>query len=418
MSDQLFEKIPFYYEFQADFVVLDDSNEIKFFKGEIRRFIDLNPIIAREEALAYYQNFLDVVMQSIGKPYQNDRLARRELINYFGEISDKKINIGGNVISINNPLSCKIGVYLIQNTKEFRDEEFHYQQCLESYNSKKDPTFLEIKTFEEYYSLLKMTWEMQKSFLIHGIQYFNGKDIEPLILGGNLWEEYLLYEEHHYDVNKYHTKIEVYANDIEDTEEYDILITPYDWEGYNVPHSSLGIKVQGDKTEASPSTLMDYINNGESKTIEFKPAIFYNHTKRKQGSGLPCAIPICAFLNYEGGLLCVGVNDDKTIQGIDADLSLCTKANMEDELKKLFDQMIYKFFPPFVHIYIETKIVPMDDKKVFLVVVRPAQEPVFMKIIQNDITEKVFYIRREASNQKLGNVEEFYNYVKNRWFMK
>lgn len=311
-----------------------------------------------------------------------------------------------------NPLSYEIGIFVIRNFREYRDEDFFYQKCLNSFDSEIAKSSIFGPTFEDSYKLQKYFLDQSKAIFIHGIQYFDGQDIEPLILGGHLWDEYNLYKESQCEIKNYKTTIEVFSNDIQETEDYEILKTPYDWTGFNLPQSNF----TAFSDENKPSTILDYIALGESKNLEFKPSIFYDYSKQKKGSGLPCAIPICAFLNSEGGILCVGVSDDKTLQGIEDDLSLFPD-NCEDTLKLHFDQLIQNFFEPFVHNYIETRVASVEDIKLFLVFVKPSDEPVFIKIYKNNRLEHNFYIRREASNQKLECLDEFFKFVKVRWFL-
>jgi ATP-dependent DNA helicase RecG len=73
------------------------------------------------------------------------------------------------------------------------------------------------------------------------------------------------------------------------------------------------------------------IAQGEGLTIEFKRA----------KSELPSSLfeTVCAFLNRGGGTILLGVNDEKTIEGVDAELAkkMCKNiANLSNNPQKLF----------------------------------------------------------------------------------
>lgn len=415
MINQLTNESPFFYEFQADFVYLDAAGEIRFIRPENRCFVNNQPIVARENALVYYQNYIEVLLQSMGKTFSGDRKARNEILQYFREISDTKINLSGNEISLKKPLSCKIGIYLVQNSKEFVDDTCFEDEVRKSYIKLTENSNTVPINFDDFLFVKKMDHLLRQKFLIHGIEFFNGKDIEPLILANHLNDEYDLYMEYQYDIGDHKQTVSVYENSISETNEHEILKTPFEWEGFDLPHSDFNELDSIEKSDnPSPSTVMECIELGESKTREFKSAMFYDHTKERMGSGIICAKTICSFLNTEGGLLFIGVNDDKTIQGISPDLSIVKVGDPRDKLKLNFDQMIRKFFSPFVHKYLNTEFTEIEGKLIWIVFVEQSNQPVFMKVIEEGKQSKVFYIRREASDISL-DIEEFFQYYQVRW---
>lgn len=418
MDQKESSQVPFYYEFRADFVVLDSKSEVKFIKPKVERFVNEKPIVARENALMRYQNYIDVILQGIGKPYVSDRKARKDLIEYYDAIYERSIPIGESEILLNKSLSCRIGVYLTNNSPEYIDEEAFRKECEDEYAELICPERIpSLDTFESYYNLRKATRDYYKTYLIHGIEYFNGKDeIDPIIRSGNLMDEFQLYSDNALEYGNYKKKIQIWAYDTRDTDDIEILETPFDWSDYDKFHPDLEFQPLEGTEEMPPTTLQELINIGESRTMEFKPSIFYDHTKKRRGSGLPCARAISAFLNSEGGILCVGINDDKSIQGIDADFNICSPDKPEDSLKLMFDAMISNFFDPFVHNYLDTKFATLGGKRLFFVIVNPSAEPVFIKIITNGVVDRKFFIRRQASNEPLDKLEEFYDYMKSRRF--
>ena len=53
---------------------------------------------------------------------------------------------------------------------------------------------------------------------------------------------------------------------------------------------------------------------------------------------------LAAYLNSDGGILIIGVEDNKNILGIEIDLDSFNKPNKLDEFKKHFDNLISKTF--------------------------------------------------------------------------
>lgn len=113
MTNNILSEISYFYEFRADFVYLNKDKEIDQINSN-REFKNINPIIGREEALKFYQNYIYGLLKSINMPYPDDNQAKENLFRYFNEVSDKKIKIEGQPISINNPFICTIGVFFHQ----------------------------------------------------------------------------------------------------------------------------------------------------------------------------------------------------------------------------------------------------------------------------------------------------------------
>ena len=68
-------KAAFHYIVKAKVIRSSTSNELQF--SEInKKFDNANPIIAREEAFRFYQNWIDILLQYKGKEYLSDEQAR------------------------------------------------------------------------------------------------------------------------------------------------------------------------------------------------------------------------------------------------------------------------------------------------------------------------------------------------------
>lgn len=196
------------------------------------------------------------------------------------------------------------------------------------------------------------------------------------------------------------------SNEVDTVE---ILPTPFDWTGYDVPRDS---KVETEIVKPEVS-LENIISDGESNQVEFKPTLLYNFKTKEGGIGVKSIIgkTICGFLNSRGGILFIGLTDNGKPQGLSYDYSLSGDKNPRDFFLLEFDEMLEHFLPQWVQDNVVCGFQEIEGVEVFIVIVTPSKsEPVFFKG-QNG---KEFYIRRMGST-KLLDIEQFYLYWKNHW---
>ena len=148
------------------------------------------------------------------------------------------------------------------------------------------------------------------------------------------------------------------------------------------------------------------ISSGESDRMEFKSTLRWNlktdaADKRIEKAWLKSVV---AFLNTNGGLLLVGVEDDGAILGIDADQF----AN-EDKYLLHVNNRIKQHIGLEYAGFIRFQLVPVEHKNVLIVECQPSPSPVFLKI-GND---EDFYIRIGPGSRKL-TTSEVLSYVTNR----
>ena len=166
----------------------------------------------------------------------------------------------------------------------------------------------------------------------------------------------------------------------------------------------LGIKV-GTK----PITLE---NLDESQDVEFKSSIAWDYKANKKNKDLEQVIAktISAFMNTEGGLLVIGIDDNKNVLGIKNDLSLLKKQD-EDGFRQKITEIINNFMKKDLGQLVQCVFEEKETEKIALVHVKPSvDEPTWVKI--ND--DPQFYIRTSNSTQKLNMVEAL-QYIKKHW---
>lgn len=178
------------------------------------------------------------------------------------------------------------------------------------------------------------------------------------------------------------------------------------------PVSEIEVKSQIDKiseilgTLTSSQQIKILINEGESKTVEFKETFSLDIKDRtKQPRLIESSIKtIAAFLNSDGGNLLIGVTDDGEIKGIDEEIELFDKSidkfllRFKSNLKKRIGESIYPL--------INQRLVKVEDKFVFQISCQPTFESIFTE-------DNIFYIRTNPATDKLDG-KKMLEYIENR----
>ncbi len=148
------------------------------------------------------------------------------------------------------------------------------------------------------------------------------------------------------------------------------------------------------------------IEGGESERVEFKSTLRWNLKTDQADKALETAWlkTIVAFLNTDGGVLIIGVDDSGHILGTEAD-------RFENDDKYLL--FVNSRIKPHVGLdyapFIRFGLTPADDKRVLVIECRPSPTSVFLRY--GDKEE--FYVRVGPGSRKL-SVSEALNYVANR----
>ncbi len=145
----------------------------------------------------------------------------------------------------------------------------------------------------------------------------------------------------------------------------------------------------------------ELIKQGESKTLEFKSSLRWNLREgRKDDKAITHAVlkTVAAFLNTEGGDLLIGVADDGSIVGIEAD-----GFENNDKYMLHFAQVVRNGLGERAGTCIDPKIQLVQAKPVCLVSCQRSPEPVFLKwkgLEENPDGD--FFVRSGPSTMKLG----------------
>lgn len=155
----------------------------------------------------------------------------------------------------------------------------------------------------------------------------------------------------------------------------------------------------------------DLIALGEGITLEFKSSLQWDMVQNKQNTGLRSSIlkTVAAFLNSDGGTLVIGVEDQGTVCGIQADLRLL--GGSSDKFAQLVSSLIFEYLGAGVTPNVRLRFETVADRAVCVVDVERSAEPVFAK------TEKgrEFYVRVGNTTRAL-DAEETLRYIESRGF--
>jgi hypothetical protein len=172
----------------------------------------------------------------------------------------------------------------------------------------------------------------------------------------------------------------------------------------------------GERKQYVPTTAQDLIAAGESQTAEFKSSGRWNvHTHQhdpKLGQILVKAV--CGFLNAEGGVLLIGVDDDGQVLGIEDDFTtLGTKPNPDGYelfLRQLLDAGLSAPTAPTVRI----RFPKVAGKTICQVSVAASGRPVFAKPAKGGANASEFWVRVGNATKQLHG-DDLMKYQEEHW---
>ena len=152
--------------------------------------------------------------------------------------------------------------------------------------------------------------------------------------------------------------------------------------------------------------LLEMITAGESSSLEFKSTLRTNLKTGKTDKAIELAWlkSVVAFMNSEGGMLLIGVNDESTIVGIEPD-GFENDDKCRLHVKNLINQHIGAEFSS----YIDYDLQSINGKTIVVVACEKAADPVFLKVGKNED----FFIRSGPSSIRL-SMSQMIKYLEQR----
>jgi hypothetical protein len=164
-----------------------------------------------------------------------------------------------------------------------------------------------------------------------------------------------------------------------------------------------------DAISSKGSKILHLIKLPESKSLEFKSSLSHDVVKGNKNKSLKkeCTKTIAAFLNTDGGILLVGVDDFGSVLGLKQDLLYCR--NSSDEFLRVFKEAIKNqlgdgFFHK-INWHLESLT---EQKSVLIVEVSPSSVPCFDSSCN-------FYVRTNPASDTIKTDAGLKNYISDRF---
>lgn len=156
--------------------------------------------------------------------------------------------------------------------------------------------------------------------------------------------------------------------------------------------------------------VSDLIEKGESDLIEFKSSLVWDYKKKQPNKlmGIIVARTISSFMNSEGGIILIGVDNQKNVLGLDNDLAQLDGS--EDNFELHLTNVINNHLGKIVRALISLRFDQVNGKKVAIISIKKSSRPIYLK--HEGKTE--FFIRSGNSCQPL-DVSEATDYIKDHW---
>lgn len=157
------------------------------------------------------------------------------------------------------------------------------------------------------------------------------------------------------------------------------------------------------------SHFLDLIKQGEENSyIEFKSTLKWNIKANMPDDKMEYVIfkALTGFLNYEGGTLFIGVENNGNIFGLEHDYS-CMRGKSKDGFLTYFADKIEQYLGKPIFSLLKINIEKINEKEICIVEIKKSNKPVFFK-------DSEFFIRASASTRQL-NMRETQDYIKTHW---
>ena len=185
----------------------------------------------------------------------------------------------------------------------------------------------------------------------------------------------------------------------------------------NIPSPCFYTKVIKQKIEElkkDKKPIEALIKQKENKHLEFKSSFMWDYKEQKMNKDLKKAVMknIAAFMNTNGGIIIIGIDDSRKVLGLAPDFQLINK-NDSDGFENVFNMSIAKMLGIEFREYIDIVFEEIDEKTICAVYIQPSLQPVYLTYKDNE----AFYIRTGNSSQPL-SVKKATEYINTHFKQK
>jgi len=153
------------------------------------------------------------------------------------------------------------------------------------------------------------------------------------------------------------------------------------------------------------------IKHGEDDNLEFKSSFRYDYRQQKINRALESVITktIAGFMNAGGGSLLIGVADDGSIVGLDADYNTLNRKDSDGYTQLIMTPISEKIGTPACRL-IRVLFHRVDGKEVCRIVILSSPIPVYV----TEDKQTHFYVRTGSGTREM-DVQEAITFIKSKW---
>lgn len=157
----------------------------------------------------------------------------------------------------------------------------------------------------------------------------------------------------------------------------------------------------------------------ENRYLEFKSSARWDYRQEKTNPELEKVIlkTLAAFGNTDGGILLIGVDDDKNIIGLEKDFNTLKKSTADYYEIHLRNILHNNMGVKYVSQHIRMQFENCDDKNIICIIkVLAANEPLYLKYKnKSGQMEEKFFVRSGNSSQVIDSIAEINDYINTRF---
>jgi hypothetical protein len=166
-------------------------------------------------------------------------------------------------------------------------------------------------------------------------------------------------------------------------------------------------------------SVKEILKEEENRYLEFKSSLRWDYRQEKVNPELEKVImkTIAAFGNTDGGILLIGVDDDKNLIGLEKDFQTLKKTDADYYEVHLRNIMHKLMGVKYVSKYIRTEFEKVEDQKLICKIkVMSAKEPLYLKYTnKNGQVEEKFYVRSGNSSHEIDSIAEINDYINTKF---